>query len=132
MRRFVVMAVFGVVAAAACNDSTAPKAVRATRPIFNIQVPASARATDSIRLSFEYERGYCDSALVVEARPGGAETRFAVSSISKTGTCPDALPIANIRIPVVYVVAPPHALPYTAKFAEPGEADSVRVVQPLQ
>lgn len=131
MRRWVLMGMFAIVAAAACNDSTGPKATRVTRRIYNIQVPAKAGATDSIRLSFEYERGPCDSAVVVEARPGVTEIRFAVSSISMTGDCPQGLPIAYIRNPVVYVVAPPHALPYTARFAEPAEADSVRTVQPL-
>jgi hypothetical protein len=131
MRRWVVMGMFALIAGAACNDSTAPKATRTTRRIFNIQVPARASATDSIRLSFEYDHGYCDSALVVEARPAGAEIRFAVSSFSTKGVCQEALPIAYIRNPVVYVVAPPHALPYTAKFAEPAEPDSVRTVPPL-
>lgn len=131
MRRWAVMGMCALIAAAACNDSTGPKATRATRRIYNIQVPARAAATDSIRLSFEYDHAYCDSALVVEARPGVTEIRFAVSSISTKGVCPDGLPIANIRNPVVYVVAPPHALPYTAKFAEPAEPDSIRTVQPL-
>lgn len=131
MRRWVLMGMIALAAAAACKDSTGPKATRAARRIYNIRVPASAGAADSIRVSFEYERTSCDSAVVVEARPGVAEIRFAVSSISTTGACPDGLPIAYIRYPVVYTVAPPHAVPYTARFAEPAEPDSVRTVQPL-
>ena len=130
MRRMVLMLMSAIVATAACSDSTAPRGTRVTRQIYNIHVPAAAAAGDSIRLSFNYERAPCDSAVVVEARPGGAETRFTVSSFQPAGNCPNVPSIATIPIPVVYVVAPPHAVPYTLKFAEPGAPDSVRVVQP--
>ena len=130
MRQMMLVLLCAVVGAAACSDTTAPAPTRATRRIYNIQVPATASPADSIRLSFDYDRGSCDSALVVEVRPGGDATRFAVSSFPTKNVCPYNLPVAMIRSPVVYVVAPPHALPYTVTFAEPGEPDSVRVVQP--
>jgi len=129
MRRMVLILMSAIVGAAACSDSTAPKGTRVTRQIYNIHVPAAAALGDSIRLSFNYERGACDSAVVVEARPGVGETRFTVSSFQPTGNCPNYPSLGIIPIPVVYVVAPPHAVPYTLKFAEPGASDSVRVVQ---
>ena len=129
MRQFVSILLFAiVVVAAACTDSNAPARSRVTQPIFNIKVPAAAGPSDSIRISFNYSPGACDSALALEVRPSYTEALFAVSSIPTNQVCPYGLPIARIVIPVVYVVPPPHALPYTARFAEPGEADSVRVV----
>jgi len=130
MRRIVLMVMSAIVGAAACSDSNAPAPARVTRRIYNIHVPATAAITDSIPVSFNYEPGSCDSALVFEARPSGAQVRFAVSSMPTTGVCAQTLPVAMIIYPLVYVVAPPHPVPYTFRFAEPGEADSVRVVQP--
>jgi hypothetical protein len=129
MRKIVLMLMFAIVGAAACSDSTAPAPARAARRIYNIKVPPTAAPADSITISFNYDPGACDSALVVEARPSGGQIRFAVSSIPTNQICAFSLPVAQIISPFVYVVAPPHSLPYTVKFAEPGEADSVRVVQ---
>ena len=117
-----------IVAVAACSDSNAPSAARVTQPIYNIKVPATAAPADSIRISFTYSPGACDSALTVEARPTPGQLRFAVTAIPTNNTCPYGLPIAQIIIPVVYVVPPPHPLPYTVRFAEPDQPDSVRVV----
>ena len=128
MRQIVLMLLFAMVVVAACSDSNAPTPARVTRPIYNIKVPAAAGPADSIRISFDYSPGGCDSALALEVRPSYTEARFAVSSIPTNQVCPYGLPIARIVIPVVYVVPPPHALPYTVKFAEPEQADSVRVV----
>ena len=128
MRLFVSMLLFAIVALAACSDSNAPAPARVTQPIYNIHVPTAAGPSDSIRISFNYSPGGCDSALALEVRPSYSEARFAVSSIPTNEVCPYGLPIASIVIPVVYVVPPPHALPYTVKFAEPGAADSVRVI----
>jgi hypothetical protein len=131
MRQTMFMLILAIVGAAACSDSTSPTRARATLPIYNIKVPASAAATDSIRISFNYNRAGCDSALAVEARPSVTEVRFTASSIPTNEVCPYGLPVALNIIPVVFVVPPPHALPYTVRFAEPGEPDSIRIVAPL-
>src|SRR5512142_872426 len=122
MRRMVLMLMCTIAAAAACNDSTAP-ARREVRRITNIRIPARAANTDSIRITFDYDAAPCDSGMTVETRPTPSDIRFVVTSYPTGQNCPYAL-AARINIPVVYVVAPPHATPYTAKFAEPAEPDS--------
>jgi hypothetical protein len=54
-----------------------------------------------------------------------AGVRFFVSSVPTGGFCP---PGVYVRFAFMYAVVPPHPAPFTVLFAEPGEADSVRVV----
>lgn len=129
MPKAVLLLLVAAIATAACNDSTAPGSRREVRRIYNIQVPARAANTDSIRIAFDYDRAACDSALTVETRPTFSDIRFVVTSYSTNQACPLDLPsVLVINIPVVYVVSIPHSAPFTARFTEPGAADSVRVV----
>ena len=128
MRNCVMVVMVAAIAVAACNDSNAPSA-RQQLTIYDIHVPASAGFTDSIHISFSYARAGCDSAVAVETRPAYDGIRFVVTSMTTDRPCTLDLPVASIvQSPIVYVVPPPHAVPFTARFDQPGTADSVRVV----
>ena len=130
MRTNLVIAVLlGVaVAAAACNDTTAPKRPHLAT-IFAIQAPANAAITDTVRVRFSYYTEFCDSGAVLSVHPANDEIRFTVTSWPTNQTCPAVMStIASIRPSVEYVVNPPHAAPLRLVFSEPTGGDSVRVV----
>jgi hypothetical protein len=124
MRVSFVLLLITAFAAVACHDATSPSG-RLERGIYAIQVPLKAAVTDTIRISFEDDVGYCDTGAVVESQMITAGVRFVVSSIASTAFCPPGIYITSAYI---YTVVPPHPAPFTVSFAEPGEADSVRVV----
>ena len=117
-----------LLATASCHDATSPLQRREQR-IYTIQVPQRAAVGDTVRISFYNSSGFCDTGVVFESQlmPDGG-LRFVVSSVPHAVDCipPGAGTIG--RLPYLYVVGPPHVVPFTVRFAEPGEADSVRVV----
>ncbi|HEY6220756.1 MAG TPA: hypothetical protein VIV65_11945 [Gemmatimonadaceae bacterium] len=123
MRTIVLALSASLVGAVACHDSTAPH--RELRAIYEIRVPASAAASDSIHIQFEARTGYCDNNVMVSSTMDATSMRFAITSEPGSGNCP---PGVYISPKYSYVVVPPHSVPFTVHFVEPGAADSVRVV----
>jgi len=95
--------------------------------IYAIQTPQRAAIMDTIRISFQYGASPCDTAVVFESQLMSDGIRLGVSSVGTDRVCPIAI-TSVYRPPFLYVVVPPHQAPLTVRFAEPGEADSVRVV----
>jgi hypothetical protein len=116
-----------LLATASCHDATSPLQRREQR-IYTIQVPQRAAVGDTVRISFYNSSGFCDTGVAFEAQLKPDGVRFVVSSVPHALDCipPGAGQIA--QLPFLYVVGPPHVAPFTLRFAEPGEADSVRVV----
>ena len=118
---------FLLAASAACGDSTGP-GTRQQDAIFAIQLPAHAAVGDTIRISFETGpvRG-CGEEKIVSSERVGTGIRFSATSIRIE--CLN-VPVAQVAPlpPILYLVPPPHAAPYTVTFAEPDGADSVRVI----
>jgi hypothetical protein len=116
-----------LLATASCHNATSPLQRREQR-IYAIQVPQRAAIGDTIRISFHNSSGVCDRGLVFESQLMPDGIRFVVSSVPATADC---LPLGVgtiVQDPFLYVIGPPHGAPFTLRFAEPGEADSVRVV----
>jgi hypothetical protein len=110
----------------ACHDSTAPE--RTLRAIDQIVVPASAAAGDSIHIKFRASTAQCDNDVMVSSTMDEASMRFTVTGVTG-GSCSPGYPPGVYISPVYeYFVVPPHPVPFTINFAEPGQADSVRVV----
>lgn len=132
MRRLLVCAgLLGVVVAAGCSDSTGPKSVKRVATILNIKMPATAAATDTVKVVFDYyAASYCDTGVVMQVRNFADSVRFTVTSWSTNVQCP-AYAADIIRLPSAgYMVNPPHESPLRLVFSEPGGKDSVRVVAP--
>ena len=122
---FVLVLLSVVVLATACHDATSPPE-RHQAMIFAIQTSQRAAIMDTIHISFQYGTNPCDTAVVFESQLMSDGIRLGVSSVGG-GVCTIAVTAVN-RPPFLYVVGPPHQAPFTIRFAEPGEADSVRVV----
>jgi hypothetical protein len=119
-----------LLATASCHDATSPLKRREQR-IYAIQVPQRAAVGDTVRISFHNGSGYCDTGVVFESQLMPDGVRFVVSSVPAVPAAPDCLPPGVgtiVQLPYLYVVGPPHVAPFTVRFAEPGEADSVRVI----
>lgn len=132
MRRLLVCAgLLGVVVAAGCSDTTGPKSVQRVATIVNIKVPATAAATDTVKVVFDYSpASYCDTGVVMQARTLADGLHFTVTSWSTNVQCP-AYAADIIRLPSAgYIVSPPHDTPLRLVFSEPDGKDSVRVVAP--
>ncbi len=118
------------VAAIACRDVTGP-GTRHAASIYGMQTPTHATYGDTIWISFYIGAPSCDTGLVVSSERTATGVRFSASSvITTTGACPNvpvALSIAPL--PYVYAATPPHQVPFVARFAQPGGADSVRTIQ---
>lgn len=115
-----------VLSALGCRDTTAPQ--RTLRAIYQIRVPASAAATDSIHIAFAANTGSCDNDVMVSSRMNDTGMTFSVSATAG-GSCQSGYPPGvYIRPQYSYVVVPPHRVPFRVGFAEPGQPDSVRVV----
>ena len=82
---------------------------------------------DTIHISFQFNTNPCDTAVVVESQFEADGIRLGVSSVGTGRVCPIAV-TQIYQPPFLYVVGPQHQAPFTVRFAEPGEADSVRVV----
>jgi hypothetical protein len=121
---FVLLSVF--VFGAACSDTTSPSQ-RRQATIFAIKTSQRAAVTDTIHISFQYAASPCDTAVVLESQFESDGIRLGVSSVGPSGACPIAV-TAVFQPPFLYVVGPLHQAPFTVRFAEPGEADSVRVI----
>jgi hypothetical protein len=115
-----------VVFPTACSDGTGPPE-RHQATIFAIQTSPRATVTDTIHISFQFTTSPCDSNVVVESQFESDGIRLGVSSVGPSGVCPIAV-TSVFQPPFLYVVGPQHQVPFTIRFAEPGEADSVRVV----
>jgi hypothetical protein len=114
--------------ALACSAAQGPEA-RTQMKIYGIQVPAHAASSDSIRISFftaSTSCTYSDRVIEVESLSGGG-LKFAATSIP-SDFCPPSVQALVPPIPVVYLVPAFHVTPFTVRFAEPDEADSVRVI----
>ena len=110
----------------ACHDATSPPE-RHQATIFAIQTSQRAAVMDTIHISFQYNASPCDTAVVVESQLEADGIRLGVSSVGPGGLC--LIAVAQVyQPPFLYVVGPPHQAPFTMRFAEPGEADSVRVI----
>jgi hypothetical protein len=117
-----------ILAGVACHDATGP-GQRQQRSIFAIKVPPEAAVGDTIRISFHYGASPCDTGVSFESQLMNDGIRFVVSSVSSGQACPVALTALDfIQLPFLYIVVPPHTVPFTVRFAEPGAADSVRVI----
>jgi hypothetical protein len=114
-------------ATTSCHDATSPLQPREQR-IYAIQVPQRASVGDTIRIRFNNGSGPCDPGLVFESQLTADGVRFVVSSVPHAIDCIPPGAGMLVQLPFVYVVGPPHVAPFTARFAEPGEADSVRVI----
>jgi hypothetical protein len=111
----------------ACHDATSPSERHQAR-IFAIQTSQRAAVTDTIHISFQYSTASpCDSATVLESQLESDGIRLGISSVGPGGVCPIAV-TQIFQPPFLYVVGPLHQVPFTVRFAEPGEADSVRVI----
>ena len=110
----------------ACHDTTSPPQRRQVN-IFAIQTPQRAAIMDTIHISFQYGSNPCDTAVVFESQLMSDGIRLGVSSVGTDRLCPIAV-TSVYQPPFLYVVGPFHQAPFTVRFAEPGEADSVRVV----
>ena len=95
---------------------------------FIIQVPQRAAAGDTVRIRFNDSIGFCDTGVVFDSQSTAEGVRFVVSSVPHAVDCIPPGAGMMVQLPFVYVVVPPHAAPFTVRFAEPGEADSVRVI----
>ena len=114
-----------VLSALACRDTTAPRTIRA---IFEIRVPASAAPTDSIRIMFAANTSSCDNDVTVSSAMNDTGITLSVWATAG-GSCQSGYPPGVFVVPQYsYVVVPPHPVPFTVEFAEPGKPDSVRVV----
>ena len=109
-----------------CSDATSPPE-RHQATIFAIQTSQRAAVMDTIHISFQYNASPCDTAVVVESQLEADGIRLGVSSVGPGGACPIAV-TAVFQPPFLYVVGPLHQVPFAVRFAEPGEADSVRVI----
>ena len=109
-----------------CSDATSP-AERHQATIFAIQTSPRAAVMDTIHISFQYSTSPCDTAVVLESQLESDGIRLGMSSIGTNEACPIAV-TAVLQPPFLYVVGPLHQVPFTVRFAEPGEADSVRVI----
>ena len=123
---YVLVLLSASVLGAACSDSTSPP-VRHQATIFAIQTSPRAALMDTIHVSFHYSTSPCDTAVVLESQLESDGVRLGISSIGTNDPCPIAV-TAVYQPPFLYVVGPLHQVPFTVRFAEPGEADSVRVV----
>ena len=124
-RQSALVAVLSFVGALACSATQGPEA-RTQMTIYGIQVPSHAATNDSIRVSFFTASKSClstDRIVEIEFLTGGV--KFAATSVPLEG-CPPTSQVAPV--PFVYVVPPFHTAPFTVRFAEPGAADSVRVI----
>lgn len=115
------------VVGAACSDATSPPE-RHQATIYAIQTSPRAAVMDTIHISFQFNTSPCDTAVVVESQLESDGIRLGVSSVGTSSPCPIAVATQIYRPPFLYVVGPLHPVPFTVRFAEPGEADSVRVV----
>jgi hypothetical protein len=109
-----------------CSDSTSPP-VRHQATIYAIQTSPHAAVNDTIHISFQYNASPCDTAVVLESQLESDGIRLGISSVGTNDLCPIAV-TAVFQPPFLYIVGPLHQVPYTVRFAEPGEADSVRVI----
>jgi hypothetical protein len=109
-----------------CSDPTSPP-VRHQARMFAIQTSPRAAVMDTIHISFQYSTSPCDTAVVLESQLESDGIRLGISSVGTNNPCPIAV-TAVFQPPFLYVVGPPHQVPFTVRFAEPGEADSVRSV----
>jgi hypothetical protein len=123
MRMIVSLLAVSTLISVACRDE-GPE--RRQQAIFQIKVPPSTAVTDTIRILFSTGGTPCDSDAKVEVEFLTDALRFTASSVPPTAVC---VLDAAIKNPFIYIVAPPHLTPYTIRFAEPGQSDSVRVVQ---
>ena len=110
-----------------CHDATSPLQRREQR-IYAIQIPQRAAVGDTIRISFHNASGPCDTGVVFDSQLMADGIRFVVSSVPAATDCLPPGVGTIVQLPFLYVVGPPHVAPFTLRFAEPGEADSIRVV----
>jgi hypothetical protein len=111
---------------AACSDGTGPPE-RHQGQIYAIQTSPRATVTDTIHISFQFRISPCDSNVVLESEFEPDGIRLGVSSVGPKAMCQIAV-TSVAPVPFLYVVGPQHQVPFTIRFAEPGEADSVRIV----
>ncbi len=135
MRANLVIAVLlgATVAAAACDDTTAPAPKPHIATITNIQVSGPGGSADTVKVAFNYYTASCDTGVVVQARSSVDGLRFTVTSWPSNLACPLMLTSMTSMIampPVGYVIYPPHPSPLKLLFTQPGGVDSVRVVGP--
>ena len=109
-----------------CHETTAPPA-QTLRAVYQIRVPTSAAATDSIHIAFAANTSPCDNDVTVSSTMNDTGMTFSVSVMA--GGCQSGYaPGVYIQPQYSYVVVPPHPVPFTVGFSEPGQPDSVRVV----
>jgi hypothetical protein len=123
MRMIVSLLAVSTLISVACRDQ-GPE--RRQQAIFQIKVTPTAAVMDTIRILFSTGGTLCDSHAKVDTEFLTDALRFTASSVPATLVCTIEGPARN---PFIYIVAPPHLTPYTIRFAEPGQSDSVRVVQ---
>lgn len=123
-----IVATAAVLGALGCKDATAP-AQTTLRELSQFRVPDSAAATDSIHISFAENTQPCDNNVTVSSTMNDTGMTFS-ASVETHGACKTGYP-PGIYLPPVYsyVVVPPHPVPFTVEFAQPGGTDSVRVVR---
>lgn len=107
-----------------CGGSTAP-ALRLA-DIIDISAPGGTFGTDTLHVSFDWLPQGCGSLDHVDVRETADSASFAVWTRAGSEPCAQLVALHHFAA----VVPPPHHVPYTFLFREPGGADSVRVAQP--
>ena len=115
----------GAALASCGGDATAPT-VRLAH-LSNIAAPAGAFPGDTLRVSFDWTpQGACDPLDHIDVRQTSDSASFAVWTRAVGGTCPYVAVIHSFAA----LVPPPHDVPFTLVFREPGGRDSTRTVAP--
>ena len=128
MRAIFLVALVCVPGLAACDDVAGPGSTSRRAFLSNIQVPTTAKATDTIRVSFNYIfPGCADTLERIEVKPGLDSLTFVVWGRAGNPVCPLAKDIYFRPPTFIYLAAPPRDATYAVVFHQP-VGDSVRVV----
>jgi hypothetical protein len=112
----------------ACSDTTSPDRVQSG--FSQIQVPAFAAVSDTIRITFQVATSGCSTGLIVASERTGDAIHFSASvDGGPVIVCPLA-GAASLSIPptYIYLITPYHPTPFTVRFSQPGQPDQNFVV----
>ena len=114
--------------AVACSNTTAPIATTRTA-IFNLNMVATANATDTVRISFDYEISPCVPLDRIDARKTATSVTFAVWVRATTGPVCAATSVLAVRQTYSYLSLPnSRSAAFSAIFEEPTGRDTTLTV----